>query len=107
MQQQMALVDAQVSVLTKESRQAQWDADKLALARDLAQVGTLYKQHEKNEKGKRLERISHLRSQNTIGAAIVSEFMDNNMAVRSGVIKDQTNVADRVWCLENYMLVTC
>ena len=36
-QKQLALVDAQVSVLTKGSRQAQWDADKLALARDLAQ----------------------------------------------------------------------
>lgn len=99
-QKQLALVDAQVSVLTKESRQAQWDADKLALARDLAQIGSLYKQHEKNEKGKRLERIGHIRSQNTIGAAIISEYMDNNMAVHCGIVKDQTNVANRVWCLD-------
>ena len=97
MKQQLAQIDEQVSVLAQESKKAQYEADTLALARDLAQITSFYKEVDRSERSKRLEKVHHLRAQNTIGAAIVSEYMNNNLAVNSGVVKDQMNVATRVW----------
>eukprot|EP00435_Cladocopium_sp_Y103_P045911 s221_g13.t1 len=79
----------------QDARRAQYEADTLCLARDLAQVGSIYKEVEKTEHAKRTEKLVHLRAQNTIGAAIVSEFMGQNMAVMSGVIKEQLAAIDR------------
>ena len=94
--EKMATVDAQVSVLTQESRKAQFEADCLALARDLAQVGSMCKVMEKSERAKHQEKVLHMRNQNKIGAAVVSEFMMNNLSVHAGVVRDQTNVISRV-----------
>lgn len=90
--EQVAQCDAQVSVLNQDARKAQFEADCLALARDLAQVASLYKVIEKGERGRRQEKLAHLRAQNVIGAAIVNDYMLQNLAVHSGVIKDQMNV---------------
>lgn len=93
--QQVAACDAQMSVLDRDARKAQYDADCLALARDLAQVGSIYQQLEKNERGRRHERITHMRNQNVIGAAIINEFMMNNLSVHCGVVKDQLNIVTK------------
>ena len=104
--ERMATVDAQVSVLTQESRKAQFDADCLALARDLAQVGSMCKVMEKSERAKHQEKVLHIRNQNKIGASIVNEFMMNNLSVHAGVVRDQTNVISRVWFMNKNDIYT-
>ena len=100
-QKRMEFADERVNVLNQDARKAQFEADTLCLARDLAQIGSIYKEVEKTEHAKRTEKLVHLRAQNTIGAAIVSEFMGQNMAVMSGVLKEQLAAIDRVWGCEN------
>lgn len=89
-------VDQQVQALTADARKAQFEADCLALARDLAQVGQLFKEQAKSDQAARVERVTHLRGQNCIGAALVAEHMSANMAVHAGPSKDQVSVAERV-----------
>ena len=96
-QDKVAEADEKVSILNKDARKAQFEADTLALARDIAQIGAIYKEVTKSENARRQEKVVHLRAQNVIGASIVSDFMTNNLAVMSGVIKDQMAAVDRVW----------
>ncbi|CAK8990644.1 unnamed protein product [Durusdinium trenchii] len=107
--QRVAHVDAQMTLLNQDARKAQFEADCLALARDLAQVGSIYQQVEKNDRGRRHEKVAHLRAQNVIGASIVNEFMLANLAVHSGVVKDQLEIVTQflqrfpdlpciIWC---------
>ncbi|CAK9074968.1 Uncharacterized protein SCF082_LOCUS36423 [Durusdinium trenchii] len=101
--------DEGIQTLTAEARKAQYDADQLALARDIAQIGTLYREVAKTESAARTARITHLRGQNCIGAALVSEFMNSNMSVHAGTCREQISLAERflarfhqcpvvVWC---------
>ncbi|CAL1172840.1 unnamed protein product [Cladocopium goreaui] len=101
--------DQKLQALSAESRKAQFQADSLALARDLAQVGNVYRDVVKSENSIRQERIMHLRGQNCIGAALVADYMSLNMAVHAGSLKEQISLADRfltrfpqypcvVWC---------
>eukprot|EP00435_Cladocopium_sp_Y103_P058278 s510_g20.t1 len=102
-------VNQEVSDLTREAQQSMYTADTLSLAHDIAQLGNLYKAVSKNEHAKKMEKTLHLKAQNTIGASIVSEYMANNLAVHSGVLKDQLNVVERF--LQRYpdmpMIVWC
>lgn len=106
LKKQVALADDQVTVLTKESKKAQFEADCLALARDLAQVSSMYKLIEKGERGKRQEKIAHLRSQNVIGASIVSDYMLSNLAIQSGVVKEQLNGLTKAMGLSNVVFLS-
>ena len=90
-------VNTQVSSFNDEAKKAMYAADTLSLAHDLAQIGNVYKAIAKSEHAKKTEKALHLKSQNTIGSAIVQEFMANNMAIGSGVLKDQMALADWVW----------
>ena len=87
--------DQKLQALSAESRKAQFQADSLALARDLAQVGNVYRDVVKSENAIRQERIMHLRGQNCIGAALVADYMSLNMAVHAGPLKEQISLADR------------
>lgn len=87
--------DEGIQTLTAEARKAQYDADQLALARDIAQIGTLYREVAKTESAARTARITHLRGQNCIGAALVSEFMNSNMSVHAGTCREQISLAER------------
>lgn len=69
----------------------------LSLAHDLAQIGNVYKAISKSVHARKTEKVLHLKAQNTIGAAIVQDFMANNMAIGSGVLKDQISLVGRVW----------
>ena len=89
-------VDDKVSDLCRDARKAQYEADTLSLARDVAQLGNLFKEVSKTEHAHRTEKILHLKNQNTIGAAIVGEYMGNNLAIHSGPPKDQINLLERV-----------
>ena len=96
---QLAAVDDKANELSSEAKRCQFESDSLALARDVAQLGNMLRAVTRSEESVRTEKILHLRSQNTIGAAICSEFMTNNCAVMSGVVKQQLQQVDRVhWC---------
>lgn len=96
-----SMVDEKVSQLAADARRAQYDADSLALARDVAQVSNIHKALCKSEQAARNERLSHFRAQNTIGAALVAEFMAGNMSVHSGTSKEMLGVIERVHGLPN------
>lgn len=96
-----SMVDEKVSQLAADARRAQYDADSLALARDVAQVSNIHKALCKSEQAARNERLSHLRTQNTIGAALVADWMSSNMSVHSGTSKEMLGVIDRVHGLPN------
>ena len=95
-EEQVSKADQDINSLTANARKVQFEADSLALARDLAQVGKLYSEMMKTEQAARQERMVHLRNQNVIGASIVGDFMANNMAVHAGPAKDLVSLADRV-----------
>ena len=105
MMERMVEVNEQVSDLTRDARQNMFTADTLSLAHDLAQVGKLYKAVTKSEHAKKTEKLMHLKSQNTIGASIVSDFMANNLAVHSGVLKDQLALIERVGGEQNKFML--
>ena len=92
----MDKVDARVQVLAADARKSQFDADCLALARDVAQITAVYKEVDRTEHAIRTERVAHLRGQNCIGAALVAEHMTNHMAVHAGPCKEQIALAERV-----------
>ena len=92
----MVQADEDISKLNADARKVQYDADCLALARDLAQVANLYKEIMKSQQAERQERIVHLRGQNLIGASLVSDFMSNNLAIHSGNPKELISLAERV-----------
>ena len=102
-QKRMEFADERVNVLNQDARKAQFEADTLCLATDLAQSGAIYKEVAKAEHANRTETLVHLRAQNTIGAAIVSDFMGQNMAVLSGVLKEQLAAIDRVPGCQNFV----
>lgn len=95
-EERMERADEQVSILNQDARKMQFEADTLALARDIAQLTKIYNEITKSEHAKRTEKIAHIRAQNTIGSSIVSDYMANNAAVMSGVIRDQMASVDRV-----------
>lgn len=95
--EQLKQVETQVSTFNHEAKVAMYAADTLSLAHDLAQIGNVYKAISKSEHARKTEKVLHLKAQNTIGAAIVQDFMANNMAIGSGVLKDQISLVDRVW----------
>ena len=87
--------DAQVAERTKDARKAQWEADTLSLARDVAMLGSLFKEVTKTESSKRAEKVLHLKNQNTIGLALVGDFMHASMSIQSAQPKEQISVMDR------------
>ena len=96
-QEKLVEINQDVSDLTRDAQKSMYTADTLSLAHDIAQLGNLYKAISKNEHAKKMEKTLHLKNQNTIGASIVSEYMAGNMAIHSGVTKDQVNLIERVW----------
>ena len=100
-QEKLVEINQDVSDLTRDAQKSMYTADTLSLAHDIAQLGNLYKAISKNEHAKKMEKTLHLKNQNTIGASIVSEYMAGNMAIHSGVTKDQVNLIERVWGSKN------
>lgn len=95
-QARMRQADERVSLLNKDARKAQYDADTLSLARDIAQVGNLFRQIAKTESAARAEKLLHLRNQNVIGASLVAEWMSNHMHVQAGNLKEQGAAIEKV-----------
>ena len=98
---QIMAADKTMGDLAKNARKAQWEIDTLSLARDVAQLGKLLSETVKNEHSKRTERVLHLRNQNAIGASLVAQYMDANLALHSGPLRDQHNLIDKVGHVSN------
>ena len=92
----MREADEKVSLLNQDARRAQYEADTLSLARDIAQVGNLFRQVSKTEHAIRTEKILHLRNQNVIGASLVADWMANHMHVQGGNMKEQAAMLEKV-----------
>lgn len=98
--EQVDLADAKVQSLTADAKKAQYDADCLALARDVAQIANVHREVVQSDAAARTERIAHLRGQNCIGASLVADYMTNNMAVHAGPCRDQIALAERAGVLQ-------
>ena len=87
--------DQEATQLSRDARRAQWDADCLSLARDVAMLGSLYKEVSKSEQAARTSKILHLKNQNTIGASIVKDFMQRYESIHSGPPRDQATLIEQ------------
>ncbi|CAL1149068.1 unnamed protein product, partial [Cladocopium goreaui] len=72
-------VDDEISKLDKDARESAFRQDVLKLTRDCAQLGMLYKSMVNHEKAVRIQKVTHLKQQNTIGANFIRRFMSLNM----------------------------
>lgn len=77
-------VDDRLTKLDASAKQAAWERDSMKLARDIANLGRLYHAEVKSERAIKTNRLLHLRSQNTIGAAIVNSYMQEKCAFVGG-----------------------
>ena len=74
-----AAVDAALCKLDKHARKAAFDQDCLKLTRDSAQLAQLYKCEAKHGRSVHLQKVTHIKSQNSIGAAAISKYMSRNV----------------------------
>ena len=94
-QELVAEADQKLASYEDSARQAQFESDTLALARDVAQLGQLFREMQRSEQARRTEKILHARAQNTIGAAVVADWMAAHSAVIAGQVKEQLAAVDR------------
>jgi len=87
-------VDAELSRLDKHARRAAFDQDSLKLTRDSAQLALLYKAEAKHERAAHLQKVTHIKCQNSIGASIISKFMSRNVRHVSGRIGEIEHAID-------------
>lgn len=95
-------VDEEINKLDNNARDAHFRQDCLKLTRDCATLGLLYKSEAKHERAVKVQKVSHLKAQNTTGANFIKGFMCAN----------HKHVAGRVGELEAAMdearpLITC
>ena len=77
-------VDGKLKELSSDARKAAWTADTMKLARDCAALGQLYQRDLKSQRSQRIQKVLHMKNQNTIGASVVSNFMSSSVAHRYG-----------------------
>ena len=87
-------VDDQISQLDKDARESAFRQDVLKLTRDCAQLGLLYKSMVNHEKAERIQKVTHLKQQNTIGANFIRKFMSLNMKHVAGRIGELESAID-------------
>lgn len=91
-------VDAEISKLDRDARESAFRQDCLKLTRDCAQLAMILKQEISHEKAVRLQKVTHLKKQNTVGANCVSQFMQLNMrhvGGRTGELEGALDEASR------------
>ena len=90
-------IDSKINELGKEAREAAYQRDRVLLAKDLANVGRLYQLVVKNQRASKMNKILHCKAQNTIGASIVSNWMQENCQFRCGKPGDLDFAVDKDW----------
>lgn len=97
--------DSKLHQLSEEARQAAWQRDKIQFAKDIANIGCLYKLEAKSERAAKTSKILHCRAQNAIGASLVENYMSEWCQFHSGKQVDIDVRVDKVrgfkelWCL--------
>ena len=87
-------VDAEITKLDKNAREASFRQDCLKLTRDCAQLAVLYKTEAKHQRAERLHKVSHLKEQNTLGANYIRQFMSRNTRFLAGRLAEQETAMD-------------
>ncbi|CAL1146706.1 unnamed protein product [Cladocopium goreaui] len=94
--------DNKLDALSKDAKQKAWQHDSLSLARDVAAIAKMMQQVQKTEKAERLRRITHARSENVIGASIISNHMEKHAKHLGGSEADLTHAVEQAWTYETF-----
>lgn len=89
--------DKQLACLNEDARRRAWEHDQLLLARDVAAISRMMESVEKSIRSQRTQRIMHLRSENTIGASIVSNYLKGHGVHKSGTDEQLSIYLDQDW----------
>lgn len=93
--QQLVQADDKIDQLVLSQSKLSFEADALALARDAAQLGSLYGAEQKTERAARLAKVLHLKQQNQIGSNLVTEFMQKRRQHVAGPHADLTTSLEK------------
>ena len=92
-------VDAEIEKLDKTARASAFQQDCLKLTRDCAQLAQLFKSETQHERAKKLQKVTHLKNQNAIGAAAVSNYMSKNIRFVGGRVGEIETAMDEAGLL--------
>ena len=93
---QLCKADDKIDELVLSQNKLSFDADALALARDAAQLATLYREEQKTDRSARLAKVLHLKQQNQIGSSLTMDFMRKRCHHVAGPVQDLNNALDKV-----------
>ena len=91
--------DGKIEALQLQQSKMQYEADALALARDAAQLASLYQQEMKSDRSMRLAKVMHLKQENSIGSGLVLQHTRKYCHHVSGPLNelsDEINKARKV-----------
>ena len=83
-----AAVDSELKQLDSSARESSFKQDCLKLARDCATLAQIYKQEVNHAKAERLQKVTHLKQQNLLGASFIQKHMNLNMKHVSGRLNE-------------------
>lgn len=98
-----ATVDSEIDKLDKNARESAFRQDCLKLARDCAQLAQLYKMDSKHERGVKLQKITHLKQQNAVGADFIQKYMHLNARHVAGRTGELESALDEVGLCINWL----
>lgn len=87
----MAAADGALEKMQSNHAKILFEADSLALARDASQLAGLYQLQLNTQRAARLAKVQHLKEQNSIGAALIANFMDERSKHVGGPLSDLKN----------------
>ena len=93
---QLCKADDKIDELLLSQNKLSFEADALALARDAAQLATLYREEQKTDRGARLAKVLHLKQQNQISSSLTMDFMRKRCHHVAGPTQDLNNALDKV-----------
>lgn len=89
--------DNKLDALSKDAKQKAWQHDSLSLARDVAAIAKMFQQVQKSAKAERLRRITHVKSENVIGASVISNYMEMHAKHVAGSETDLVHAVEQAW----------
>eukprot|EP00435_Cladocopium_sp_Y103_P053222 s1327_g17.t1 len=99
--------DTKLESLGKDAKQKAWQHDSLSLARDVAAIAKMFQQVQKTDKAERLRRITHVRSENVIGASIISNHMEMHAKHLGGSETDLIHAVEQAGAISQIILHVC
>ena len=87
-------VDDELKELDSTAKASSFKQDCLKLARDCATLGQIYKQEVNHAKSVRIQKVTHLKQQNLLGADFIQKFMKMNVRHVSGRSGEMESAVD-------------